>query len=287
VFGDILDVLGHRTLGGVVVEGDFADEHYRRLLDHSPDAVCIHQRGRLVYVNRAAVRWLAAASADDLVGRMVTSFVDAECIPAMLSRVAALRHRGDACAPSAVVVRRCDGSRLDVEAVTVSTVWNGEPAYQAILRDLSAEKAGESALRYQAALVDHVSDAIIATTSAGVVRSWNPAAEAIYGIPAHAALATPVSECVGAELNPQKVVQAGGVVADVHYAQDGSALAIRVSVAAMDDGYVLLCSDQTALRRAERHFEMVVSSLDEGVVVLDPSGRVGAALARRLGAHHM
>jgi hypothetical protein len=46
-------------------------------------------------------------------------------------------------------------------------------------------------------------------------------------------------------------------------------------------------SDQIASRRAERHFEMVVSSLDEGVVVLDPSGRVGAALARRLGAHHM
>jgi diguanylate cyclase (GGDEF)-like protein len=42
----------------------------------------------------------------------------------------------------------------------------------------------------------------------------------------------------------------------------------------MDDGFVLLCSDQTALRRAERHFEAVVATLDEAVVVLDHTGRL-------------
>jgi diguanylate cyclase (GGDEF)-like protein/PAS domain S-box-containing protein len=257
-----------------LVEVEFAEHRYRELLDHSPDAVCIHQDLRLVYVNKAAVRLLAAASADDLIGGMIITFVDAAYIPAMLLRVSSLRRRGDASEPSELVLRRCDGSRLDVEAVTVLTVWNGQPAYQAIIRDRTAEKAGEAALRYQAALVDHVSDAIIATTSTGVVRSWNPAAEAIYGIPAHAALDTRVSECVGAELNPQRIVEGGGVVTDVHHARDGSALTVRVSAAAMEDGYVLLCSDQTALRQAERHFEMVVSSLDEGVVVLDHTGEV-------------
>ena len=59
-----------------------------------------------------------------------------------------------------------------------------------------------------------------------------------------------------------------------HRASDGARLAIRVSAAAMDGGYVLLCTDQTALRRAERHFQTVVQSLDEGVVVVDHTGRV-------------
>ncbi len=40
----------------------------------------------------------------------------------------------------------------------------------------------------------------------------------------------------------------------------------------MDNGYVLVCSDQTALRRAERRFQNVVDSLVEGVVVLDAHG---------------
>jgi diguanylate cyclase (GGDEF)-like protein len=63
-------------------------------------------------------------------------------------------------------------------------------------------------------------------------------------------------------------------------------LAIRVSAAAMDDGFVLLCSDQTALRRAERHFEAVVTTLDEAVVVLDHTGRLissNPAVGRLLG----
>jgi len=41
----------------------------------------------------------------------------------------------------------------------------------------------------------------------------------------------------------------------------------------MDNGYVFVCSDHTALRRAERRFHTVVNSLEEGVVVLDRDGR--------------
>ena len=66
-----------------------------------------------------------------------------------------------------------------------------------------------------------------------------------------------------------------------HHAQDGSQLAVRVSAAAMDTGYVLLCSDQTALRRAEQHFQTVVDSLDKGVVVIAPDGTSSRPIRRR------
>ena len=39
---------------------------------------------------------------------------------------------------------------------------------------MSERHAKEAALRYQAALVNHVSDAIIGTTVTGAVTSWNP-----------------------------------------------------------------------------------------------------------------
>ncbi len=42
----------------------------------------------------------------------------------------------------------------------------------------------------------------------------------------------------------------------------------------MNDGYVVLCADQTALRRAEQHFQTVVTSLRGGVVVIAASGEV-------------
>ncbi|MBV9090627.1 MAG: diguanylate cyclase [Mycobacteriaceae bacterium] len=253
---------------------DLAELRYRRLVDHSPDAICVHEGGRIVYINSAAVRWMAARSADQLVGHVITEFVHPDSVPPMLARIASLRQEGDASEPSEALMLRFDGTTLAVEAISVLTVWEGKPAYQVVFRDLSAQKTAEATLRYQAALVNHVSDAIIATTLSGMVTSWNPAAEAIYRRPAAKALAIPVSEAVGAPLDPAAVVAGGGVVRTTHRALDGTALAVRISAAAMDNGYVLACSDQTALRRAEKHFQTVVSSLDEGVVVVGYDGRI-------------
>jgi PAS domain S-box-containing protein len=73
------------------------------------------------------------------------------------------------------------------------------------------------------------------------------------------------------------VSQAGGVLQSIHRRSDGSALAIRVSAAEMNGGYVIVCADETARRRAENHFSTVVASLDEGVVVMGPTGIIESA----------
>ena len=259
---------------GRQMQADDVEQRYRRLVDHSPDAICVHERGRIVYVNAAGVRWIGARSAAQLVGHPITDFVHPDSVPAMLARIASLRHEGDTSAPSEAVMLRFDGTTLDVEAVSVRTVWEARPAYQVIFRDLSAQKAIEAGLRYQAALATHVSDAIIATTFTGIVTDWNPAAEAIYGRPAARALALPASEAVGAPLDPAAIIAHGGIVHSTHHAADGSALAVRVSATAMDNGYVLVCADQTALRHAEQHFQTVVTTLDYGVAVIGSDGRV-------------
>lgn len=252
-----------------------ADDRYQRLLEHSPDAICVHQDGHVVYVNKAGLRWMGAPSSEHLVGTVITKFVHPASIPAMLDRIGGLRKQGDISEPSEAIMLAFDGTQIDVEAVSVLTVWNGQPAYQVIFRDLTGHKAAQAALRFQAALVDHVSDAIIATTGEGLITAWNPAAEAIYGHSAGEVLGLPVSEAVGAELNPAKIVAEGGRVNVMHRAKDGSTLTVRMSAAAMDGGgYVLLCTDQSALRRAEQHFHTVVKSLEEGVVVIDHMGQL-------------
>ena len=192
----------------------------------------------------------------------------------MREYIAARRHEGDATPALEITVLPWDGSTLIVEALAIRTRWEGRPAHKVILRDLSAQKAVEAGLRFQAALVTHVSDAIVATTAHGEVISWNPAAEVIYGRSAADVLGLPISEVVGAALEPASIVAAGGVQQGIHRAADGTALTMRVSVSPMSEGYVVLCADQTALRRAEQHFQTVVHSLDEGVVVISAGGEV-------------
>jgi predicted signal transduction protein with EAL and GGDEF domain len=75
-------------------------------------------------------------------------------------------------------------------------------------------------------------------------------------------------------LAPTSIVAGGGVVSTTHRAGDGSERAVRVSVSRLADGYVVLCADLTDLRRIEQQCQMIVASLQEGVVVIRADGTV-------------
>src|SRR5699024_3352506 len=125
----------------------------------------------------------------DLVGRPLTDIVDASSVPEMRSRIQELHEEGDSTPRSHAELLHRDGTSVPVELISVRTTWEGAPAQQVVGRDLSARQEAEAAVSSQAALVRHVSNAIIATDGGGVVTSWNPAAETVYG--------WPVDEAVG------------------------------------------------------------------------------------------
>ncbi|HEY2196208.1 MAG TPA: PAS domain-containing protein, partial [Mycobacterium sp.] len=152
-----------------------ADQQYRRLLDHSPVAICVHAHGRYVYVNQTLVRKMGAQSADQLLGRKITDFIHPDSRAAVRAHVTARPHEGDTSPPLEMVIVTLDGVPRQVEALAIQTQWEGSSAHKVVFRDVSAQKATEAQLRFQAALVAHVSDAFISTTTSGFVTSWNPA----------------------------------------------------------------------------------------------------------------
>jgi diguanylate cyclase (GGDEF)-like protein/PAS domain S-box-containing protein len=249
-------------------------DRYRLLVDLTPDAIVVHEAGQVVYANPAAVRFVRAGSLSEVLGRPIVDFVSPDAVPAMLGRIADLTTPGATTEPTRVAISRLDGGTVDVESVSVRTTWEGRPAYQVIMRDVTAQKTAAAALRYQAALVAHVSDALIATTAQGVVTSWNPSAERVYGRLADEAIGQPIHVVIGAPLDPAAILAAGGVTRAEHRRPDGGALVVRVSVARMGDGFVLICADETARRQAEQYFTTVVAAIEEGVIVIGPTGRV-------------
>ena len=171
-------------------------ERYRLIVELSPDGVAVHQDSRVVYINPAGLRYLRAEP-EQVIGQPITNFVHPGSIPDMVKRLLSLTEEESATEPSEAVMLRIDGEPIDAQVVSVRTVWAGRPAFQVILRDISLQKEAENALRYRAALVEHVTDAIIATTTDGIVQAWNPAAEHIYGRAADQAIGMPLPEAVG------------------------------------------------------------------------------------------
>ncbi|MEV3900991.1 diguanylate cyclase [Mycobacterium sp. NPDC050551] len=247
---------------------------YRQLVEQSPDGICVTAAGRVTYVNAAGVRLMGAETSAELVGRPISDFVTGESMGPMLADLAEVARPGDCSPHLPAEMIRSDGTTLAVEVVAVKLGPTGTDSWQIITRDVSVRHAAQSVMRNQAALVNHVSDAIIGTTADGTVTSWNPAAEAIYGRSAADAVGLPVAVAVGADLRPAWIVASGGVVADQHCSAGGHILDVRVSAATMAEGYVLVCCDLTALHRAEQHFEAVVTSMIEGLIVTDMHGTI-------------
>jgi PAS domain S-box-containing protein len=138
-----------------------------------------------------------------------------------------------------------------------------------VQHELAERAIGQEQLRYQAELLAQVTDAIISTDLSFTIKSWNAAAEALYGWPATEAIGRAMSEIVPTEYrdNDAELVRAAflregrwrGEVVQQH--RDGTRWAIMSSVNLLKDsagnpvGAVAVNRDITERKQAEQALE--------------------------------
>jgi diguanylate cyclase (GGDEF)-like protein/PAS domain S-box-containing protein len=122
-----------------------SEARYRDLVELSPVPIAVHADGRYVYANPAAARLLGVASPDGLVGLPV-----AQTLPpgerALLGG-AAVPSDG---LPVEQKLLRLDGQLIDTELVGLAIEYQGQPATQIVLRDVTDQKRVQAALAHQA-----------------------------------------------------------------------------------------------------------------------------------------
>ncbi|HEY2868939.1 MAG TPA: EAL domain-containing protein [Gaiellales bacterium] len=92
-----------------------------------------------------------------------------------------------------VTARRADGEGFSAEVLTAPVVGLGEHLHVLHVRDLGDRRRSERAVSDLAAIVQSSDDAIVSLTLDGVVESWNPGAERLYGHPPVQAIGRPIS----------------------------------------------------------------------------------------------
>jgi len=178
-----------------------SERRYRELVELAPDAVLVHQDGRIVYANAAALRLYGAEQPDQILGTAFLDRVppeDRAAVQAWIERV----QPGEGAPIQESRQRRLSGEVIRVETLASGIDWQGRAAIQAMIRDITDRKRLEAQLR-QAQKME-----AMGTLAGGIAHDFNNILSAIIG---HAELLEDeVAAKSQAWAHLQEVLAAGG-----------------------------------------------------------------------------
>src|SRR5574341_1457167 len=276
-----------------------SEERYRRLVESSPDAVWVHAGGRTLYANPACARLLGVRHSMELLGRSIFDFVPEEARAIVAQRVERVEREGGVSTPRELQLRRSDGPLVEVEVIGIPLTYQGQPAVQAVIRDISARKQAEAQLQLLAQAVKSTRENISITDLDGRFTFVNQWFLQGYGYQEHEVLGHRVS-LIDSPRNPpglqeqiRAATAAGGWSGELwNRRKDGGDFLISLSTSQVRDaegrviGLLGVWSDITELTASERKFRELVESAPVGIYQSTAEGRIqtaNTALARMLG----
>ena len=123
-----------------------AEERYRRLVITSPSAILVDRGDGLVFVNSSALALLGAAREEQLHGRPMLDLVHPDSRGLVEEHLQALRTGAQTFRARDVKLVRLDGALLDVELTGIAFAYDGAPAAQLVVHDLTERKAMQAQL---------------------------------------------------------------------------------------------------------------------------------------------
>ena len=102
-----------------------SEERYRKLVEISPDAVIIHQEGKITYLNPAALTMLGAENAHEMRNKNILDIIHPDYRDAVRKNIKK-DLGGKTTPPIELRMLRVDGTSITVEGRGVKTTINGE-----------------------------------------------------------------------------------------------------------------------------------------------------------------
>jgi len=117
-----------------------SEEKFRRLVETSQDGIVVHRDLQLLYVNRACMDLFGYRDAEDMLGRDLLHLIEPPPSRSAHRRLAQLLKGSTRPRTFALKGARKDGTTFDLEAIAIPTTYEGQPASQVHLRDVTHKK---------------------------------------------------------------------------------------------------------------------------------------------------
>jgi PAS domain S-box-containing protein len=140
-----------------------SEERYRSIVECSPDGIGVHRDGKILFVNTAGVKMYGAIAAEDMMGKFINDIIHKDSQQTSVERIGLINEGQDFLPIATLKLLRIDGTMLDVEVQSSSIVYDGGPAVQTTIRDITKRKQEEQQLRLLESVVTNTNDAILIT----------------------------------------------------------------------------------------------------------------------------
>jgi PAS domain S-box-containing protein len=124
-----------------------SEERYRRLVELSPDAIYVQQRGTIVFINASGARLLGASGPPEITGRPAAGFVQENCRALLDSRLSRVEKEGVPLSPVEVRYVQKNGTFIEAEIAAAPFTFSGANAALVIARDQTERKGMEEQIR--------------------------------------------------------------------------------------------------------------------------------------------
>ena len=158
----------------------------------------------------------------------------------------------------------------------------------AVHRDVTQQRQAFEAAQRIAAIVEGSDDAIIGRTLQGVITSWNPAAERMFGYSSQEI----VGKSADLLIPEDQLAEAGGVMARIKTGQsvervetirvrkDATVFPVSLTVSPIraEDGEIVgasvICRDMTDMEHAARYARSLIEAALDPMMTISPEGRI-------------
>src|SRR5437660_185852 len=262
-----------------------AAENYREIVESLIDVVfSLNPEGRFSYVG-SRIEDLSGYTADQVVGLPFSLLVHPEDLPQLQKSVvnSGEEHRSDI----ECRILRKDGS-VRWCRYSARTVLAGDAVVKVIgiLQDISERKRAEESSSLLASIVQSATGAIISKTVEGIITSWSPGAEALYGYSTEEAIGRPISFLAPIDradefrsLVEKASVEQKAIHCDtVRVRKDERKIDVSLTISPIRDAtgaftqVCVLAHDITERKKQEQRlheFERVVEGVEEMIAVVD------------------
>jgi len=120
-----------------------SEEKYRRIVEHLPDSVVVHARGKILYANTATFQMMGFDSFDQIKDIPVMDFVHPDYRDIAVQRIRKIYETGHASGLTEEKFITRNHEAIDVEVIGIPIHYMGQSAIQTISRDIRQRKRSE------------------------------------------------------------------------------------------------------------------------------------------------